>query len=41
MCLEYHEVHWEIKTSDIIEEMKIEPRNKWRKTKIVILKKIF
>ena len=34
MCLEYHEVCWEIKISDIIENMKIEPRNKWRKVEI-------
>ena len=37
MCLEYHEVCWEIKTSDIIEDMKIKPRNKRIKAEIVDL----
>ena len=37
MYSEYCEVCWEIKTSDIIENMKIEPRNKWKKVEIVNL----
>ena len=35
MCLEYHEVYWVIKISDIIEYIKIELRNKLRKSEIV------